>query len=362
MSMKRWKELDLRGRTKLLVFSMLPAVVIVVSAEFLTSGTIHRSWNVAEDPLTGVSAYRMRIGRFPWGRESVTPLNTLGYPDDEFVNILPKGQCTHVVFAGDSYVFGDGVDRSESFPHLVKVWSSQKNPGRCIRFFNLAERGTTIEQQGQHIRKTLDLLDPDIILLGQYQNDLTDLTKPGFLAYSVPDSIPGTRRWTMRDRLRAFRFSTVRYLAYHVFAFAIKRRIKWDVLEQWSLLEQPANQMTAEILKSLYTSLFKDLVDDLRAREIELGVMILPSKFDVMAGRSPEEEFFLSLAAEHNVPALGLLATLDSNRTPYPFLMYDGHASAYGNYLIARAVYHWLFESETEPFPLLRVSRSVAQQ
>jgi hypothetical protein len=30
-------------------------------------------------------------------------------PDDAYVNVLPKGNCVHVVFAGDSYVFGGGT-------------------------------------------------------------------------------------------------------------------------------------------------------------------------------------------------------------------------------------------------------------
>ena len=45
----------------------------------------------------------------------MTPLNPLAFPDEEFVSIRPKGNCVHLVFAGDSYVIGDGVDREKSF-------------------------------------------------------------------------------------------------------------------------------------------------------------------------------------------------------------------------------------------------------
>ena len=41
----------------------------------------------------------------------------------------------------------------------------------------------------------------------------------------------------------------------------------------------------------IYEELYDSLVTELTDREVELGVLILPSKFDLLAGRSPEEPF-----------------------------------------------------------------------
>ena len=82
-------------------------------------------------------------------------------------------------------------------------------------------------------------------------------------------------------------------------------------------------------------------------------MVIVPSKFDVLAGRSPEEPFFLELARGKNVPALSLFSRFDKQRSPYPYLKYDGHLNERGNELVADAVMEWLFDEEPEVFRAL---------
>lgn len=335
-----------RGKTKLLFFALLPAAFLLGAAELFSSLSMDRSIEVTNDPTTGRRYYAMRIGRLPWGRKSVTPLNSLGFPDEEFVNVLPKGDCVHVIFSGDSFVFGDGVDRDMSFFQLIKQWTARNNSDHCIRLFNIGERATTIEQQSQRIHETLHLLEPDIVILGQYQNDLSDLTKPGFVAHKTAES-----RWKdVRLRLQIFDLAVVRYLSYHAFAFMIKNGIRHDVLRHWSVLEDPGSREIREKLKGTYREMYRTLVVELRQRNVEFGVVILPSKFDLLAGRFPEEAFFVGLAQEQNVPYLSLMPTLESNRSTYPYLLYDGHLNEHGNQVVAKAVIKWLFESKPPPF------------
>jgi hypothetical protein len=348
-----WKGQSVRTRLKLIVFSLLPLALLLGSAELLASRRIHREFHVTKDPATGAGRYTMSIGRWPWRHESVVPLNSLGFADDEFTGVLPKRGCAHVVFAGDSFVFGDGVDRDKSFFQLVKAQRAKAGGEPCVRFFNVGERATTIEQQAQRIRETLPLLEPDVVVLGQYENDLSDLTKHGFVAEAVPDERPDVRRPT-DIRLPTFNTSLVRLGQYHLFAFLITQGIAYDALARWSVLEQPGNEATAERLKAIYRELYDALVAELRARGIAFGVIILPGKFNVMAHRLPEEGFFVSLAEAARAPCLRLLPVLDAQRSPYAYLMYDGHLNEHGNQVVGRAVFEWLFESEPAPFARLR--------
>ena len=346
-----WRQETVKGKAKLVLCSLLPALIIFSAVELLASLSIHRSTQVTADPATGMRYYTMQIGRMPWGHQSVTALNSLGFPDREFDNILPKGDCVHVVFSGDSYVFGDGVDGEKGFFHLVKEWSARLNGRSCIRFFNIAERKATIEQQGQRIRETFSLLKPDIVILGQYQNDLTDLMKPGFIAHQLAG-----KGW-MSDTLEPIRgvdIALVRFLAYHAFAFMIKHDIPYEVLHHWSVLEKPGMGETAEKLKRVYSGVYGALVRHLREWNVEFGVLILPSKFDLLAGRSPEEAFFVKLAEAERVPYLPLMPVLDSYRAESPYLLYDGHLSELGNFAVAKAIMQWLFESTPPPFAKLR--------
>lgn len=106
----------------------------------------------------------------------------------------------------------------------------------------------------------------------------------------------------------------------------------------------------------IYEELYDSLVTELTDREVELGVLILPSKFDLLAGRSPEEPFSSRWQKSTEYPMLALMETLDSARPKYPFLMYDGHVNDYGHYVVARTVFDWLSESAPGPFPKLRLA------
>src|SRR5687767_2700567 len=94
---------------KLVLFSLTPAIVLVILAETAATVSIARRARILPDSATGGSVYTLRIGRWPWSRPTVTPLNRAGFPDQEFPPRGPKQGCLHVVFAGDSYIFGDGV-------------------------------------------------------------------------------------------------------------------------------------------------------------------------------------------------------------------------------------------------------------
>ena len=353
--MKDWKSSSPTEKLKIVMFSLLPVFVLFVIAEFVASASIYRRWGVVEDPRTGASTYRMQIGRF-WGTRSVTPLNSNGFPDREYATLEPKGDCMHVVLSGDSFVFGDGVDGDKSFFSLVRDWNDRNSAGRCIRFFNIAERATTIEQQAARIRETQSILQPDLVLLGQYQNDLTDLTKPGFAAYVPSDTPEGNTSWAevIRRRVPVFRLSLMKFLTYHAFAFMVTNDIEYDALAQWSVLEDPSNQDTFRKLSTIYDSLFLSLAADLERDSVDFGVVIFPSKLDVLAGRYPEEQYFVSLAERAQVPHLSLFPTLDAERSRYVYLMYDGHFNEHGNAIVANELIRWLFTQESPPFAALK--------
>jgi hypothetical protein len=206
------------------------------------------------------------------------------------------------------------------------------------------------------VRETFDELSPDIIILGQYQNDLTDLTNPVAMRGEsvVP---PGSEAggWTdVRTRLGPANLNLVRFLMYHSFGFAIRNDISYDLLARWSVLADTTRKSEAEVLKRTYAGLYESFVSDARRRGAAVGVVIIPSKFDVLAGRYPEEAYFVGLAKTHQVPFITVFPLLDQKRSPYAFLTYDGHFNEHGNRLVGRAIYDWMFDSTARPFPQLQ--------
>lgn len=341
---------------KLTIFSLLPAIVLVVLGEAAATISTGRNGEVVTDSASGQQVYTMRIGGWPWSRKSYTPLNSLGYADAEFPVAGTRKECRHVVIAGDSFVFGDGVDGDSSFVSIVRRRVTGAAGEPCVRIFNIGVRGSTIDKQTDRILQTIDRLQPDLVILGQYQNDLTDLTNPGGFLDPNKDNaaLQNSRVDSIRVTLSIMKLNTVRWLSYQAFGFMIANGIQRDELRHWSVLANPDRQAEAKRYQETYASLFGNLVNALRTRGVAFGVMILPSKLDVLAKRYPEETFYLSLAEQHQLPNLRLLPAFDANRKPYAYLMYDGHLNEQGNRLVAQELYHWLFEAEPAPFPVLR--------
>ena len=350
--MKSWKEMAWPERLKVMVMSLLPAVLLLAVAQTYAYLTVYRDIQVEDDPIHGTPAvYRMHFGKAWWGQATETPLNRLGFPDDEFTDLGAKGVCLHVVVSGDSFVFGDAVDRHRNFFSLVERAMGRTYPDRCIRFFNIGQRMTTIQEQRERIRETSALLQPDIVILGQYQNDLTDLTNPGNVAHQPPDSTAEGVWWgnVIRERVPLANASLTRFLTYRAFAFMITHGIRYDILSQWSVLADDRNEELAARLTSIYEDMFVGLAADLEAEGVEFGTVIMPSKLDLLAGRYPEGEFFSRLAKENGIPYLTVYEALDRERSDYPYQMYDGHLSEAGNAVVAREIFTWLTENGDAP-------------
>ena len=99
----------------------------------------------------------MRIGHWPWSHKSLTPLNSLDLPDEEFVGLVPHPGCVHVLFAGDSYTFGDATSEPLRWTTLIKGITARNLPDRCIRFFNIGVRNTTIDTTIVRIKQVLSI-------------------------------------------------------------------------------------------------------------------------------------------------------------------------------------------------------------
>jgi hypothetical protein len=343
---------------KLIVFALAPLTGLLLVGHVVADAVTHRTLAFTTDSLTGVTHYRMSVGRLPWSHRSVTRLNALGFPDVEFTSLPPKGDCVHVVFAGDSFTFGDVTDGDKTWVSLLRDIITVRHPGACVRVFNIAAPMTTIEHQQKRIRETLDLLAPDFVVLGQYQNDIVDLTMYGGIAYRPATSTQATTNWgeRLRQAVPGFDSPLPRLITYNAFKLFVEHNIRVDILRRWSILADSSNREQARLLTDIYGGIYDTLLTDLRKRGIGIAVVIMPSKFDLMAGRYPEGEYFEELARHHQVPALSVYSALDARRAPMPYYTYDGHLDERGNRIVADTVYRWLTNASAPPFPALRAA------
>lgn len=347
-----WRALTGRERLRLISFALLPVTFLLLLAEVLSWLAIDRQFHVAPATDSARAEYVFRMGRYPWSVNTRVELNALGFPDEEFATTPAKGDCFHIAVIGDSYAFGDGVDGPESFVSVLRARLRHRaGPGACVRVFNVGERAASIEQQLRNFRRVRELLRPDAVVLTQYQNDLTDLTKSWFASQAGRDTTVTGTTWKPRFRLPAVDPSLVKWLSYRLIAAATMANVRVDLLSRWSIMADDSRPEHAAALVSLYTTVFDSLVTEVRASGASFATVVLPSKLDVLAGRSPEEPFFTGLASARDVPVLSLFPTFDETRRPYPFLLYDGHLNRAGNALVASRLEAWLLDGSPPPIP-----------
>jgi hypothetical protein len=341
-----------RQRLKLVAFALTPFVVLFATAETLARLAITRHADVVVDDATGRRHYEFRMGKFPWSHASITPLNQDGFPDVSFDSVGPKlPGCRHLVFVGDSFTFGDGVDLDESYVSDVRRALARDSAARgCVRVFNLGRRATSVAQQRLALQRTMARLAPDAVVLTTYQNDLADLefdTLPAAPAPSASPSAPTPpRRATWRPRMPAADVALVRWLTYVLAEGLTKAGVQVDLLARWSFLADPARTDEARRLKSAYEVRFDSLVTDLQRQGTRFGVVAMPSKFDLLAKRAPEVDYFIGLAKGRQLPTLSMYDVFDGRRAVYPFLSYDGHLNREGNRMVAEAIVAWLRTGE----------------
>ena len=179
-------------------------------------------------------------------------------------------------------------------------------------------RNTTIDTTIVRIHQVLPLIQPDVVILSQYQNDLTDLANPGSPAWVPAATAAVTTATGASGSARSFPVTTsrsLRYLTYNAFAFMIEHNIKYDVLSTWSVLETHAKKAFADKLEGIYHDLYGSLVKDMKVPQHPVRRAHLPEQ-DGRAGEAVPggSNSFTGSRKSTTYPILSLMPTLDANR------------------------------------------------
>lgn len=276
--------------------------------------------------VPGGPAIDRTIPRFP---HTVT-INELGYRGPELEE-NPDRPTTTILFAGDSFTWGYLVNDEETLPMKLQSELIELCPG--ARVLNAGVGGTTIVGQRQMILRGLEL-EPDLVLLLFYDNDVAEMAPPRFWEVMAEN----------RKRKSAFPLSVV----YN----ALNRSATWPVLRRVATRLSHARQgllgtgtgeerddafweASMGHLRAAYTEEFRTLVRELEQRDTPLLMASFPSHLrligeDVIFNHS---EWLQGLVAEQGVPFVDLkpeLQKLGLSLEDLYFLPWDGHARPRG--------------------------------
>jgi hypothetical protein len=195
--------------------------VLAVTALALAAGVeawVRWRW----DPLKGTPGF---FESDPMRRQRLTPnytgwfagvpvhINSLGFRDDrEYV--LAKGPSTYrIIVLGDSVTFGHGSVGEHTYPYLFEQKLKAWRPDVDWQVWNLGVPGYNTSQELAHLLQVGPLYDPDLVIVGFYDNDLID-------NYDIPSEV---RRNTVVSVAKSL-------LQRHLYSLELYRRVYLTML------------------------------------------------------------------------------------------------------------------------------------
>lgn len=221
-------------------------------------------------------------------------LNRLGFRDDDFGT--KASDAERILFLGDSFVFGRGVDRQQSIPEQLEARLDH------AEVLNLGVNGYGPDQSLLVLRSVGFALEPDRVLLGVYPgNDFRDLAVNGLFELGEDGELRATDSNAVSDEIPRLRILyLMQFLRYRVRGgsrYDALFRTLFDDGTETELLLNPESEFAQERY-ALMKGVLRQFRDELARRGIPLLVVIIPSYLnveDVSAFRRagiPEERYF----------------------------------------------------------------------
>lgn len=165
---------------KRVVFSLVPALFLLLTIEISLRGVEHFKPLLHSPPLTGEVAGIMRPDpdlfwslvpgvQVPYAGANVT-INRLGLRSSEVGEKQP-GEF-RILSLGESTTFGEGVEDDQTYSALLESHLTRANPGRKISVINAGVSCYSSVQSLEYLQSRGLALKPDLVLFYHEFNDL----------------------------------------------------------------------------------------------------------------------------------------------------------------------------------------------
>jgi lysophospholipase L1-like esterase len=298
-----------------------------------------------------------------WIDDGWLTINSLGFRGPEVVTPKPAGTF-RIVVIGDSVTMGWGVGDSETFSAQLEALLHKRFPGRRSDVVNLGVGGFDTRQEVALLRRNVARLQPDLVLVGFYSNDVPDSLddkqtaapsgtriaasdpRTGQLLHMNPSSPSG---WT-----RQLRRSRITYTLGRLFN-RLAGKGEWGMSRFAMELDLLQGRDSAELDRAWgkVEEQLQHLQGLAAANEFSVGIVVLPCKEQVL-GQYPNARYqtrVRSIAQPLGFFVVDPLQSLAASRTRTDalFIPYDrNHPSAAGHRIIGEAIFHYI--EQHDPF------------
>lgn len=258
--------------------------------------------------------------------------DSLGYRGAPLPRQKPSGE-RRIVMIGDSFTFGDLVDDEETLPALLEKNLQQRCSG--IRVVNAGVNGTTILGQDTMAERAM-AIQPDVVVLTFYENDLTDLLHPYWHV------LQRNREAKSRFPLSVL-YPTLRHTALWHLALGARGRMREERFARMRSKASTDSAATAfpfDSLREDYTARLLALASSLRERQVEFVFATYPAVHGFgTSARYQEARRITASADSAGIPTVDLLTGLQNSGKAIEelyFVPLDDHPRPEG-YAIAAA-------------------------
>jgi lysophospholipase L1-like esterase len=302
--------------------------------------------------------------------------------------IDPDPNTLRVLAIGDSFTYGMYVHNHETFPARLEEHLNQRSERR-IQVFNAGIPGYTIEDELGYLRDKGLALEPDVVILGVYTNDIFDMY-PSIRQHFARPVVLGHALAQMQPEVR----TTASWLGENSALYNLVGQVA-GVYKQ-AQVEAEVNRITPQIpgLDGIYQDLtflnpdkpeyqdewngyeenLRAMIDLLASENIPLVIVLFPdlSQMPEQGGMpTVPQDFFARVTAQTGTPYLDMLPVFRrAGDIQSLYLMYynpnaqvnpdapdaavqiytgDGHPSPYGHLVTARALADLLFDQGLIP-------------
>jgi len=127
------------------------------------------------DPVRG---QRLAENYTGWFAGVPVRVNSLGFRDSREYDLAKKPNTFRVLVLGDSVTFGHGSVYEHTYPYLLEQRLKAWRPGIDWQVWNAAVPGYNTSQELAHLLEVGPRFRPDLVVVGFYENDLTDNQPP----------------------------------------------------------------------------------------------------------------------------------------------------------------------------------------
>ena len=196
---------------------MLAAAVCIVAIEVW----VRARWDekrgtpgfYVSDPVLG---QRLTPGYSGWFAGVPVRINNLGFRDSRDYALAKAAGTFRILVFGDSVTFGHGAIYETTYPYLLEGRLKAWRPDVRWEVWNLGVPGYNTSQELAYLQEVGDRYDPDLVIIGFYENDLTD---------NEPVPHPGVVQRARSAVQRAMQRELYSYELYRRIALTVKYRL-----------------------------------------------------------------------------------------------------------------------------------------